>query len=61
MHRGIKGVVRDSDTEQGIANAIISVDGINHDIRTGAAGREWECGGIWGWEWGLGVGMRTEI
>ncbi|NXA28591.1 CPXM1 carboxypeptidase, partial [Ibidorhyncha struthersii] len=34
VHRGIKGVVRDRDTEQGIANAIISVDGINHDVRT---------------------------
>ncbi|KFQ47364.1 putative carboxypeptidase X1, partial [Nestor notabilis] len=34
VHRGIKGVVRDGDTEQGIANAIISVDGINHDVRT---------------------------
>ncbi|NXL81854.1 CPXM1 carboxypeptidase, partial [Leptocoma aspasia] len=34
VHRGIKGVVRDSDTEQGIPNAIISVDGINHDVRT---------------------------
>uniref|UniRef100_A0A670Z6E8 Peptidase M14 domain-containing protein n=1 Tax=Pseudonaja textilis TaxID=8673 RepID=A0A670Z6E8_PSETE len=35
IHRGIKGIVRDKDTEQGIADAIISVDGINHDIRTG--------------------------
>ncbi|NXU75641.1 CPXM1 carboxypeptidase, partial [Oreotrochilus melanogaster] len=34
VHRGIKGVVRDRETEKGIANAIISVDGINHDIRT---------------------------
>ncbi|NXI17312.1 CPXM1 carboxypeptidase, partial [Irena cyanogastra] len=34
VHRGIKGVVRDSDTGQGIPNAIISVDGINHDVRT---------------------------
>ncbi|ETE57388.1 putative carboxypeptidase X1, partial [Ophiophagus hannah] len=29
-----QGIVRDKDTERGIADAIISVDGINHDIRT---------------------------
>uniref|UniRef100_A0A8C5U3P8 Peptidase M14 domain-containing protein n=1 Tax=Malurus cyaneus samueli TaxID=2593467 RepID=A0A8C5U3P8_9PASS len=41
VHRGIKGVVRDSDTEQGIPNAIISVDGINHDVRTGTGALGW--------------------
>uniref|UniRef100_A0A663FIX8 Peptidase M14 domain-containing protein n=1 Tax=Aquila chrysaetos chrysaetos TaxID=223781 RepID=A0A663FIX8_AQUCH len=56
VHRGIKGVVRDRDTEQGIANAIISVDGINHDIRTGTVGRGWgwDQNGIRGWKWGWG-------
>lgn len=32
---GIAGVVRDKDTELGIADAVISVDGINHDVTTG--------------------------
>uniref|UniRef100_A0A8V5GD27 Carboxypeptidase X1 n=1 Tax=Melopsittacus undulatus TaxID=13146 RepID=A0A8V5GD27_MELUD len=41
VHRGIKGVVRDGDTEEGIANAIISVDGINHDVRTASHGDYW--------------------
>ena len=44
VHCGIKGVARDGDTEQGIANAIISVDGINHDVRTGTVGRGWGWG-----------------
>ena len=46
MRLGIAGVVRDKDTELGIADAVIAVDGINHDITTGVcvAGRGgWRC------------------
>lgn len=35
---GISGVVRDKDTEEGIADAVIAVDGINHDVTTGVCG-----------------------
>lgn len=41
---GIAGVVRDKDTELGIADAVIAVEGINHDVTTGVWGKEG-----WGW------------
>lgn len=40
---GIAGVVRDKDTELGIAD-VISVDGIVHDVTTGGC----VGGGDWG-------------
>lgn len=44
VRMGITGVVRDKDTELGIADAVIAVEGINHDVTTGVYWREW-CGG----------------
>ncbi|KAK9964770.1 hypothetical protein ABG768_005914 [Culter alburnus] len=41
VHRGIKGVIRDKDTKAGIANAIIKVDGLDHDIRSALDGDYW--------------------
>nr|XP_029515749.1 probable carboxypeptidase X1 isoform X2 [Oncorhynchus nerka] len=41
VHRGLKGVIRDKDTEAGIADAIIKVDDIDHHIRSVADGDYW--------------------
>lgn len=41
VRMGISGVVRDKDTELGIADAVIAVDGINHDVTTAWAGDYW--------------------
>ncbi|XP_067374500.1 probable carboxypeptidase X1 isoform X2 [Channa argus] len=41
VHRGIKGVIRDKDTEAGIPDAVIKVDDIDHHIRSAADGDYW--------------------
>ncbi|XP_011617722.2 probable carboxypeptidase X1 [Takifugu rubripes] len=41
VHRGIKGVVRDKDTDHGIAGAVIEVEDIDHHIRSAAGGDYW--------------------
>nr|XP_020029426.1 probable carboxypeptidase X1 isoform X2 [Castor canadensis] len=41
VRMGIAGVVRDKDTERGIADAVIAVDGINHDVTTARDGDYW--------------------
>ncbi|XP_023141458.2 probable carboxypeptidase X1 [Amphiprion ocellaris] len=41
VHRGIKGVVKDKITKQGIADAVIKVEDHDHDIRSAADGDYW--------------------
>lgn len=54
---GIAGVVRDKDTELGIADAVIAVDGLNHDVTTGAWG---PAGSVEVWE-GVRLGQTLRI
>ncbi|XP_069016829.1 probable carboxypeptidase X1 [Embiotoca jacksoni] len=41
VHRGIKGVIRDKLTKQGVADAVIKVEDHEHDIRSAADGDYW--------------------
>uniref|UniRef100_A0A8B9JAD2 Probable carboxypeptidase X1 n=1 Tax=Astyanax mexicanus TaxID=7994 RepID=A0A8B9JAD2_ASTMX len=41
VHRGIKGVIRDKDTKEGIANAVVKIVGLDHDIRSAVDGDYW--------------------
>nr|XP_019953405.1 PREDICTED: probable carboxypeptidase X1 isoform X1 [Paralichthys olivaceus] len=41
VHRGIKGVVRDKISKQGIADAVIKVEDHDHDIRSATDGDYW--------------------
>jgi carboxypeptidase D len=41
VHMGVKGFVLDSNTKVGLTNAIISVEGISHDIKTSVYGDYW--------------------
>ncbi|XP_041827738.1 probable carboxypeptidase X1 [Melanotaenia boesemani] len=41
VHRGIKGIIRDKITKQGIGDAVITVEDHGHDIRSAADGDYW--------------------
>lgn len=41
VHKGVKGLVKDSGSGQGIADAVIEVEGINHRVTTAGLGDYW--------------------
>ena len=41
VHIGVKGFVRDADTNESIANATIRVEGIDHNVTSIEGGAYW--------------------
>ncbi|KAH9525525.1 hypothetical protein Btru_001621 [Bulinus truncatus] len=41
VHKGVKGFITDTDKKTGIGNATISVEGVDHDIRSADMGDYW--------------------
>ena len=41
VHKGVRGFIIDSDTKHGIANATVSIRGIEHTVKSAADGDFW--------------------
>ena len=41
MHKGVRGFVVDGDTKRAIANATVSIEGIEHTVTSAADGDFW--------------------